>query len=50
MHEDICETVEVVSADSPTGFIVINKSDYDPDVDKIFGSMPEAKPSKGRKG
>lgn len=42
MSEDRCETVEIISPDAPGGFIVINKSDYDPAVHEIFGSkQPE---------
>lgn len=38
MQDGKCETVEVVSSESPCGFVIINKSDYDPDVHEIFGA------------
>lgn len=49
MHEDRCETVEIVSPESPGGYMVINKSDYDPSKHKVFGDEMDAKPRKGKK-
>ena len=34
--EGICETVMIVSPDAPSGFIVINKDDFDPKTMSIF--------------
>lgn len=50
VHEDKCETVEIVSPESPDGFIVINKSDFDSSRHKVFGDETDAKPRKGKKG
>ena len=44
-HEDRCETVEIESKGSPTGFVVINKSDLK-DGDVVKGEKKAGRPKK----
>lgn len=50
MSEDRCETIEVLSPEAPGGFIVINKSDYDPAAHTMRGEQAEQLESKGKRG
>ena len=52
MSEERCETVEIISPEAPGGFNVINKSDFDPTEQTIFGGgvIIEKAPSKAQRG
>lgn len=52
MGEYDCETVKIINRDAPDGFIIINASDYDSSVHKLFGCEevdPDAAPDKHAK-
>jgi hypothetical protein len=33
---DICETVKIASENAPGGYVLINKSDFDPEIHKPY--------------
>jgi hypothetical protein len=48
------ETVQIVSDETEMGYVIINKSDFDPSVHRVYGEAPADTPpekkSRSKKG